>query len=146
MPKLKYLWAKKLSSQQKAIWAKNCPKVRFYGDDSPIKHIIASPSVWQEVKISEIQSKIISFGEKLQFKLKCNQSEDPESNRQPQMSEQSMHSPIEELPSEVILKIFRNLSIKDFGRCAQVSKIFQTNAYDPSLWKKISIIEGKKIT
>ena len=46
------------------------------------------------------------------------------------------------MPKKIILKILSYLSIKDLGRCAQVSKIFSSFAYDQSLWQKISINSG----
>ena len=46
---------------------------------------------------------------------------------------------------ELVVKIFSYLPIKDLGRCAQVSKMFYTNAYDTSLWEKISIRGTKNV-
>ena len=43
------------------------------------------------------------------------------------------------LPNEIILKIFSHLTVKDLGRCAQVSKNFCTIAYDKTLWTKILV-------
>ena len=43
---------------------------------------------------------------------------------------------METLPNEIILNIFTHLTIKDLGRCAQVSKIFYAIAYDKTLWTK----------
>ena len=46
---------------------------------------------------------------------------------------------LETLPNELILKIFTYLTIKDLGRCAQVSKNFNIIAYDRTLWTKILV-------
>ena len=46
------------------------------------------------------------------------------------------------LPNEIILKIFSHLTIKDLGRCAQVSKNFCALAYDKSVWTKILVTSG----
>ena len=43
------------------------------------------------------------------------------------------------LPNEVILTIFTHLTIKDLGRCAQVSKKIYTIAYDKTLWTKLLV-------
>ena len=49
---------------------------------------------------------------------------------------------LEILPNEVILNIFTHLTIKDLGRCAQVSKNFCAIAYDKSLWTKVLVTSG----
>ena len=49
---------------------------------------------------------------------------------------------IETLPNEVILNIFAHLTVKDLGRCAQVSKNFCALAYDKSVWTKILVTSG----
>ena len=41
------------------------------------------------------------------------------------------------LPNEIILNIFAHLTVKDLGRCAQVSKNFCALAYDKSVWTKL---------
>ena len=46
------------------------------------------------------------------------------------------------LPNEIILKIFSHLTIKDLGRCAQVSKNFCAIAYDKTLWTTILVTSG----
>ena len=46
------------------------------------------------------------------------------------------------LPNEVILNIFTHLTIKDLGRCAQVSKNFWAIAYDKSFWTKVLVTSG----
>ena len=46
---------------------------------------------------------------------------------------------LETLPNEVILNIFANLTVKDLGRCAQVSKNFCALAYDKSVWTKVLV-------
>jgi hypothetical protein len=43
------------------------------------------------------------------------------------------------LPNELILTIFTHLTIKDLGRCAQVSKKNYTIAYDKILWTKLLV-------
>ena len=42
----------------------------------------------------------------------------------------------------MILNIFANLTVKDLGRCAQVSKNFCALAYDKSVWTKILVTSG----
>ena len=49
---------------------------------------------------------------------------------------------LETLPNEVILNIFAHLTVKDLGRCAQVSKNFCLLAYDKSVWTKVLITSG----
>ena len=46
------------------------------------------------------------------------------------------------LPNEVILNIFTHLTVKDLGRCAQVSKNFCALAYDKSMWTKVLVTSG----
>jgi F-box/leucine-rich repeat protein 14 len=46
------------------------------------------------------------------------------------------------LPNEIILNIFSHLTLKDLGRCAQVSKNFCTIAYDKTLWTNILVTSG----
>ena len=64
MPKLEYLWAYKLSSQQKSTWYQKCPNVVYGGDDNCPEHYIASPyefGGWLEGKIWEIPCKGLQF-------------------------------------------------------------------------------------
>ena len=49
--------------------------------------------------------------------------------------------PIETLPDETLLNLFKFLKFKDLGRCLQVSKRFRTMALDETLWKKIKIVD-----
>ena len=46
------------------------------------------------------------------------------------------------LPNELILTIFTHLTVKDLGRCAQVSKKIYTIACDKTLWTKM-LVHGK---
>ena len=46
---------------------------------------------------------------------------------------------MENLPNEVILKVWSFLTIRDLGNCAQVSKRFKNICSDESLWKKINL-------
>ena len=46
---------------------------------------------------------------------------------------------MEQLPNEVLLKIFSYLEVQDLGRCATLSKRFQKIAYEKSLWQKLPI-------
>ena len=52
---------------------------------------------------------------------------------------------IEKLPDEIILKIFKELKLKELGQCAQVCKKFRHITQDESLWQKINLYE-KKVT
>ena len=56
-----------------------------------------------------------------------------------QNCEKGKSDSLETLPNELILKIFTYLTIKDLGRCAQVSKNFYIIAYDKTLWTKILV-------
>ena len=46
---------------------------------------------------------------------------------------------IEDLPEEIILKIFTQLNIKDLYQCMAVNKKFRAIAYDNSLWNKMHL-------
>ena len=46
---------------------------------------------------------------------------------------------IEDLPEEIILKIFTQLNIKDLYQCMAVNKKFRAIAYDNSLWDKMHL-------
>ena len=46
---------------------------------------------------------------------------------------------IEDLPEEIILKIFTQLNIKDLYQCMAVNKKFRDIAYDNSLWDKMHL-------
>ena len=56
--------------------------------------------------------------------------------------EKVISNSLETLPNEVFLKIFTHLTVKDLGRCAQVSKKCCAIAYDKSLWKKVLVTSG----
>ena len=56
--------------------------------------------------------------------------------------EKVMSGSMETLPNEVMLNIFTHLTVKDLGRCAQVSKNFCAIAYDKSLWTKVLVTSG----
>ena len=45
----------------------------------------------------------------------------------------------EDLPSEIILKIFESVNVKDLFRCMAVNKKFKIIANDQSLWKKMHL-------
>mgnify|MGYP001446069933 CR=1 FL=1 len=49
---------------------------------------------------------------------------------------------LEILPDEIILNIFSRLTIKDLGRCAQVSRNFYSITSDKTLWTKILVTSG----
>ena len=44
-----------------------------------------------------------------------------------------------DLPDEVILKILKNLGIKDLIRCGMVSKRMRALCWDESLWEKVNL-------
>ena len=46
---------------------------------------------------------------------------------------------LNELPDEILLKLFSYLQPKDLGRCLQVCKRFNQIAKDESIWKNIII-------
>ena len=51
-----------------------------------------------------------------------------------------MFFPIENLPDETLLGIFKCLEFKDLGRCLQVSKMFRKIALDETLWETIKTV------
>ena len=51
---------------------------------------------------------------------------------------------VEELPNEILLKIFNHLSVRDLGRCSKVSHRFRHISRDESMWQKINVY-GKKV-
>ena len=52
---------------------------------------------------------------------------------------------LNDVPDEVILRVFSNLEIKDFIRCGQVSKRIRAISQDQSLWLKINLYENKSV-
>ena len=52
-----------------------------------------------------------------------------------------MSFPIEALPDELLLHLFKFLKFKDLGRCLQVSKTFRKMALDETLWEKIKTVD-----
>jgi len=54
----------------------------------------------------------------------------------------SKRKKLEDLPDEVILKIFSFLDIKDILRCSQMSKRIRSISNDPSLWQKLNLSWG----
>ena len=46
---------------------------------------------------------------------------------------------LEDLPDEILLKIFKNLEVKDILRCGQMSKRIRAISTDESLWEKINL-------
>ena len=48
-------------------------------------------------------------------------------------------SQLENLPNEILLKIFDYMKIKDLLRCGQVSRRIRIIAYDQSLWQKVNL-------
>merc|ERR1711971_1475245 len=46
---------------------------------------------------------------------------------------------LDDVPDEVILRVFYNLEIKDLIRCGQVSKRIRAISQDKSLWLKINL-------
>ena len=80
MPKLKYLWAYKLPSEQKSIWNQKCPHVVYGGDENCQEHYIASPyefGGWLEGKIWEIPCKGLQFEDPYEEEYSDNDSLDP---------------------------------------------------------------------
>ena len=51
----------------------------------------------------------------------------------------------EGIPDEVILNIFKNLDLKDLGRCSKVCKRFDKVGHDETLWQKINLRQNNKI-
>ena len=52
---------------------------------------------------------------------------------------------LEDVPDEVILRVFSNLETKDFIRCGQVSKRIRAISQDQSLWLRIDLYENKSV-
>ena len=48
-------------------------------------------------------------------------------------------SQLENLPTEILLKIFDYMKIKELLRCGQVSRRIRIIAYDQSLWLKVNL-------
>ena len=46
---------------------------------------------------------------------------------------------LDNLPNEVLLKVFSYLNIRDLGYCAQVSTRLRDISIDESLWQKINV-------
>ena len=53
---------------------------------------------------------------------------------------------LEDLPDEIVLKIFKNLEFEDLFSWYQVSKRFRAISQDACLWKKVNIwVEGTPV-
>ena len=52
---------------------------------------------------------------------------------------------LDDVPDEVILRVFSNLAIKDFIRCGQVSKRIRAISQDQSLWLRIDLYKEKSV-
>ena len=52
---------------------------------------------------------------------------------------------LNDVPDEVILRVFSNLEFKDFIRCGQVSKRIRAISQDQSLWLRINLFENKSV-
>ena len=52
---------------------------------------------------------------------------------------------LEDVPDEVILRVFSNLEIKDFIRCGQVSKRIRAISQDQSLWLRLDLYSNKSV-
>ena len=50
---------------------------------------------------------------------------------------------LEDLPNEILMKIFKNLDVKDLLRCGQMSKRIRAISMDESLWEKINLLFKK---
>ena len=50
---------------------------------------------------------------------------------------------LEDLPDEILLKIFQHLSTKEIVYCAQMSKRIRKISHDESLWQKINLYQRK---
>ena len=50
---------------------------------------------------------------------------------------------LEDLPNEILLKIFKKLDVKDLLRCGQMSKRIRAISMDESLWEKINLMFKK---
>lgn len=49
----------------------------------------------------------------------------------------------EDLPDEILLKIFQYLNMKEIVYCAQMSKRIRKITHDQSLWQKINLYQRK---
>ena len=49
------------------------------------------------------------------------------------------NSPLDDLPTEILLKIFDSLKINDLLRCGQVSKRIKSMAHHETLWQKVNL-------
>ena len=52
---------------------------------------------------------------------------------------------LDDVPDEVILRVFSNLEIKDFIRCGQVSKRIRAISQDQSLWLRLDLYKNKSV-
>ena len=52
---------------------------------------------------------------------------------------------LQDLPCEVLLKVFRNLEMKDLVECGKVSKKICTISYDKTLWLNLKKSQEEKI-
>ena len=50
---------------------------------------------------------------------------------------------LEDLPDEILLKILKNLEVKDILQCGQMSKRIRAISTDESLWEKINLMFKK---
>ena len=50
---------------------------------------------------------------------------------------------LEDLPDEILLKIFQYLNMKEIVYCAQMSKRIRKISHDESLWQKINLYQRK---
>ena len=50
---------------------------------------------------------------------------------------------LDDLPDEILLKIFQHLNMKEIVYCAQMSKRIRTISHDESLWQKINLYQRK---
>ena len=62
-----------------------------------------------------------------------------------QEKRQKIDGCFEGIPDEVILNIFKNLDLKDLGRCSKVCKRFHKVGHDETLWQKINLRQNNKI-
>ena len=51
---------------------------------------------------------------------------------------------VEEMPNEILVKIFSHLNIRDLGRCSKVSHKFRHICYNETMWQKINLY-GKDV-
>ena len=59
-----------------------------------------------------------------------------------QMYKKNNKNHIELLSKDVLLKIFGYLSIRELGKCAQVSRLFCKIAYNSTLWESVMVKSG----